>query len=865
MDGERWNAIKEVFERSLSVPPRERQAFVERVAGADDELRDEVLALLQRDRSEDRSLEPQRVSPPSSSDYPRLTGPYRIEGVLGRGGMGTVYLAVQADDESEGLVAIKVLRRGLDTDDILERFRIEREVLADLVHPGIARLHDAGTTDDGRPFLVMELVEGVPIDRHCTERGLDRAARVRLLIEVCAAVQHAHEIGVVHRDLKPSNVLVTREGRPKLVDFGIAKLVGVQGDAALVDVTATDRRLMTPAYASPEQVRGERVSVATDVYALGILLYELLAGARPYRFETGTSVEIERVVCEEAPTNPRIDAALDTIVLMALRKEPERRYASVRELANDLERWLDRRPILARRETWRFRLARYVRRNRIQVVAASAVVLALIAGLAAEKIRREEARAERDKVLRLSAFQELEDLRTEADALWPPRAERLPELDAWLRAADDLVAGLQPRDDDPGHLARLAELEARGRRVGSADAARWEFATDEERWWHGQLVKLIAEIRAFADPEHGPVHGLSTDVGWGVARRRAWAAEGSARDEAHRRRWEEAARSIADVDECPRYAGLVIAPQVDLVPLGRDERSGLWEFLHRPTGDAPARSDDDRWTMEDASGIVFVLIPGGSFRMGAQSADAAAENYNAEAAVEEAPVHEVDVSPFFLSKYELTQAQWLRLTGSNPSFYSEEYRNRELHITLTNPVESVEWFVFARVFRQWGLTLPSEAQWEYAARAGTSTPWWTGVEPESLATPVAANLKDLAAQRADMDWARSLAWTDYDDGFAGSAPVDALAPNPFGLHGVVGNVAEWCRDRYDRSYYQRSPRVDPVCADEDARDRVTRGGSFYDTAGQSRASARVNEHPAFRDFNIGARPARPLERWAPPK
>ena len=300
-------------------------------------------------------------------------GAYELGEAVGRGGMGIVYRAVRADDEYRQVVAVKVIRRGMDTAVGQRRFREERQILAGLDHPGIARLLDGGTTEAGLPYFVMEYVEGEPIDAYCDRRRLDVAERLRLFLRVCAAVHHAHRSLVVHRDLKPGNILVTADGVPKLLDFGIARLVRPAREPGDVDPTVTVLRMLTPDYASPEQVRGEPVTTATDVYSLGVLLYELLSGQRPYaggprprgdgrhlRRRTPSaparrSPATRKPTTAEAPALLRRTLAgdLDTIVLKALRKAPTERYASVEAFADDVTRHLEGRPVRARPHTAR--------------------------------------------------------------------------------------------------------------------------------------------------------------------------------------------------------------------------------------------------------------------------------------------------------------------------------------------------------------------------------------------------------------------------------------------------------------------------------------------------------------------------------
>jgi WD40 repeat protein/serine/threonine protein kinase len=391
----------ELFLSAVDLPLQERPSFLGRVCGPDAALREAVERLLRADEAAGDFLAPA----PRSAGAPRArVGPYQLVRVLGAGGMGTVWLAERDDGQFRKEVALKLVKRGMDSEAVLRRFRQERQVLADLEHPRIARLLDGGTTEEGLPYLVMERVEGRALLEHCEEEGLDVDARLRLFQKVCETVQFAHERGVVHRDLKPGNVLVTRDGEPKLLDFGIAKVLDAGRDFGVLELTRTGERFLSPRYASPEQLRGEPVGPASDVYALGVILYELLTSLHPHGWTTTSWSEFELDVLQrdaplpsravlvrgdvEAPAegrrarSRRLRGDLDTIVLTALRKEPERRYASARALALDLGRHLAGRPVHARPDTLLYRLAKYVRRNRVLVYGAGAFVLLLSVALA---------------------------------------------------------------------------------------------------------------------------------------------------------------------------------------------------------------------------------------------------------------------------------------------------------------------------------------------------------------------------------------------------------------------------------------------------------------------------------------------------
>ena len=406
---QRWQQVKQVLSQALELDTGPRRSFLDSACASDAELRAEIDLLLDQhvDTGDDMieqcasdAAARLRLNEGTSQEGTRL-GPYKIVREIGHGGMGAVYLAERDDEQYRQQVAIKLIKPGLGGELIRKRFRNEMQILADLSHPNIARLLDGGETTDGVPYLVMEYVEGRPIDVFCDEKQLSIDERLRLFSTVCAAVQYAHQHLVIHRDIKPGNILVTEEARPKLVDFGIAKLL----DQDRSDATATAMPFMTPDYASPEQVRGVGVTTATDIYSLGVVLYELLTGRRPYSLKSSAVHEVAKAICDEDPRRPsttqkRLHADLDNIVLMAMRKEPERRYASAEQFAEDIGRHLKGLPVRARPATFSYRTGKFIRRHKFGVTAATVIILTLLIGIIATVWQARVARAERARAER---------------------------------------------------------------------------------------------------------------------------------------------------------------------------------------------------------------------------------------------------------------------------------------------------------------------------------------------------------------------------------------------------------------------------------------------------------------------------------
>ena len=526
MRSELWEQVDSLLERALELPVAERGAFLARSCGAQTQLHREVAALLEAEPDVGAFLERPLLSlelmeteaaDEADLELGKHLGPYRLLRTLGSGGMGTVYLAERDDGQYRRQVALKLSRNHVDP-ELLERFLVERQILAELEHPGIARLYDGGTTADGRPYLAMEVIDGRPVDAYCDRHNLAVDARLGLFRQVCDAVQYAHNNLVVHRDLKPSNILVTAGAKVKLLDFGLGKwLEGGRFDVAAAE-TRSHLRPMTLAYASPEQVRGETITTACDTYALGVLLYRLLTGQSPYRLELNTAHELERAILEQEPERPsdvvdglgedkrklrrKLIGDLDTIVMKALRKRPHRRYGSPRELADDLGRYLGHLPVLARPDSPVYRLGKFVRRNRL-ALAAAAMGAAVLVGfsvmthLHSKRVTRERdiARYERTKAQQVSDL--LLDLFESSD----PGASRGDDLTV-REVLDRAARNVDRLQDQPElqatYMATMADVYANLGRLDEA-APLLEEALRLRRQEHGaQHVEVAESLRSLA-------------------------------------------------------------------------------------------------------------------------------------------------------------------------------------------------------------------------------------------------------------------------------------------------------------------------------------------------------------------------------
>ncbi len=810
---------------------------------------------------------------------------YRIVRELGRGGQGVVYLA--DDVRVQRQVAVKVLtaRGGPGGADARRRFQREAEVAARLDHPGICPVYEVDIEAEP-PYIVMPYLRGSSWAELVGPEGFDIRRSVGLAQQVALALHAAHEVGVIHRDVKPGNVIIVDDERAVLLDLGVASLDGVEQST----LTRTGALLGTMPYMSPEQLRGDfPLDGRTDVYSLGATLYECLTGHPP--FEAATQERLYHEILERQPRDPRefnagVSRDLRVVLDTALAKERERRYQSADEFAEELARVAAGRAIAARPPSTVERFGRWYRLNPKLASAVSCAFVLLVVGLAATLLLLDEVRAEKrakehtlagkqaalEEVGRLSDLKRVRDLQAEEQRLWPVRAERAADMDAWLGRADELLARL------PEHRATLTGLGAHLERSTSEPSIGVLTAGAE-------TVATAGAPTAVPGAGPGPAPGstpasMPASVGQLDATSLAWQVESltalvqqlealptlvaavrervevariidDATVAAHAAGWNQCRRVLADED---RYAGVELEPVVGLVPLGPDPVSGLLEFGHPESGALPVRDGSSGELVQDVdTSLVFVLLPGGSCAVGAEAPSAArpAESAHTDPypGVVAAPVHSVQLQPFLMSKHELTQSQWLRLAGENPSLIQDGPQLRDAGLTLRHPVEQVTWNDATAVLDRYLLALPTESQWEYACRAGTSGVWHTGSQPDSLFGW--ENLADEVARGGRARWADFM--EGMHDGFPYHAPVGSFRPNPFGLHDLHGNVAEWCRDLFGSYDWPAAPG-DALRTPPNGTSRVLRGGSFNDIANNTTAAYRHNMPADASQPTVGVRP-----------
>ncbi len=863
------------------------------------------------------------------SSFPERLGDFRLIRRIGGGGMGVVYLAEQ---ESLGRrVALKLIRpEHLYFAGSRERFRREVESVARLQHPGIVPIYTVGEAS-GIPYFAMEWIHGCtladvlkklgdegperlsgadlaravqacsPSDADEPTEGRASAAFegswaetcLRVVRDVALALEHAHARGVIHRDVKPSNVGVTRGGRIVLLDFGLARARGGQ------KLTRTGSELGSLAYMSPEQVKGDENALGprTDIYSLGVTLYELLTLKVPYLSET-TEVT-RRLILDGRPDairlrNRAIGRDAETVCLKAMERDPARRYATAADLARDIENVLGHRPIEARRPGAWIRSMRWMERHPA-MSAALALGALLVLGSVGFAIREH---ASNLAIRRLSDLQLIRYYETKAESFWPADPAQREGMDAWVGEAERLLSRRtihraylealrkkslpyteeMQRKDQADARARLSGLRTERAKlleflkgtpsVGAPDQrelatiealiaqdeeavgrrSTWTFSDPADQWLNDMLLELSTEL------DH-----LSTVISRVRKQRDAATFLEEQTLVGCAEKWREASR---DIEASEVYGHRKLSPQVGLVPLWKDSQSGLWEFVHVLSGEAPALDPAKSAVgvkMTPETGIVLVLLPGGAFTMGAEPPTeghpVGSPHVDAQAKASEKPVHSVSLDWFFLSKYEVTLAQWGRIRSEGPEGSS----------AATGPMipVSVSWENADRAIRRCGLFLPTEAQWEYACRAGTSTVFSAGDAASSLEG--FANLADQSFLGDSSPYAgtevKGEEW--LQDGYATEAPVGSFKPNEFGLYDMHGNVSEMCEDwLIFRGYATMAHREGDglLFTARRARARVQRGGNWARPALEARSASRLGVSPERMDFGVGVRPARPVFR-----
>jgi len=843
---------------------------------------------------------------------------YQIDGVLGRGGAGIVLRVL---DRSLGReLAMKMLRAEFESrsgvaenSHGLRRLIDEAAVLGRLEHPSIVPVHELGVDDRGRVYFTMPRIEGLPladvIPRVAAgDPQWTRERVLEVLLKVCDALAYAHERGVLHRDLKPANIMVGKFGQVYVVDWGLARAQETGSDgagelSATAGMTLTGDVLGTPSYMSPEQARGDRLEVdaATDIYAIGALLYELLAGRAPYLDSASDSSAVLRAALAGAPTElerlaPDAPGDLLAITRKAMARKKSQRYASVAALAADLRAFMEGRVVSAHERGSFALLRKWVLRNRALAGALAGLLLvALVAAVLVLAMERSRTKAARE----LADARALAALREREVELWPSHPDKLPAMQRWLDDARDTAsrlpeyrAQLQALRERAGTrrpkglaataamlplLERIATLQAEidgleediqdisanadgpGREQGIefslmeqrrrqntidrlaasvADHDAWSFSDPAWSARSEELSRVLSDAQELADPIDGGIVRMQLRMRDTSAVERQSLIDGA-------EAWSAALASIADERECTAYAGLRFEPQYGLLPLGRDPHSGLWEFADLGTGSAPQRDAAEQLVLGPEHGIVFVLLPPGELVLGSDSSLPVEPQYQRAA-----------LNAFFMAKHELTQAQWFRMSGENPSYYrvgtewpveprAPAGARAPLTVTWSWPVEQINWHQAQDTLRRFGLRLPTEAQWEYACRAGTSTPW---------------SLAETAAQLQGKVNAGHSGWPDgpYLDGWHITCPIGTFPANPWGLHEIHGNVREWVLEPFWTQFRFELRPGDGMQLAPESRLRTSRGGSMGHGPESLVCGAREDSPASLCDRSLGVRPVRSI-------
>ncbi|MAG56914.1 MAG: hypothetical protein CMJ83_11525 [Planctomycetes bacterium] len=779
----------------------------------------------------------------SGSTLPPTVGPYRILSELGRGGQGVVYLA--EDARLSRRFALKVVARGqvFRSEQALQRLRREARAAARVDHQGICTVYDLDGNDD-EIWLAMRYIRGTTLrelNRHAggaRPRADEIAEFVRLFAQAARALHAAHNKGLIHRDIKPSNLMVTPNARAVILDFGLAR------DACGQDTSLTEPGFVvgTPAYMSPEQ-RGEidrRPDRRTDIWSLGATLYECVTRQRVLRPAQGAwSDATDTAVTDPRRINSHVKKDLAVVLMTCLEDDPDHRYASAAQLAIDLERVFEGRPPSTRPVGPFLRLSYAFRRHPGLGSTLAGSVASLIAGLVVSLVllsdRGRETAALADTLAdtkrlleqeqdalthaaRIANIQRARELIAEESSLWPAGPSQVPALRQWLTSARRLSAD---RADDDVWIARALAHDS------------YVIKRDVLLWWAAELRSVhtrLAQLGAIVEQRHDRAASLQ---------RRTLEVAAVA--------WRNTCAALAAPTGDGPYSTMKLSPQLGLLPLGRDPDTGLFEFAHLPSGAPAVRHLSGHLRYPVNAGIVLVLVPGGRFRMGAPASEPGS-------LPAERPESTVGLEPFFIAKHEVTQEQWLHIMGRNPSAHRWTKGGEGQGATRRHPVEFVSHDDSALYVSRIGLLLPTEAQWEFASRGGTTTPWFAGEQPRSL-----QGFANLACRAAAQAFPMINPEPGLDDGFARSAPVGSFKPNAFGLHDVAGNVSEWVRD--DSADYRMRPRADDGLRKGAfvSDGRVHRGGSWSDTSASARSASRPTSPRTHRARVVGLRPSRSID------
>jgi len=985
--------IENIFSKVLEVDQSQRQSKIDEFCYDNQILKEEVESLIKQyehepdfinrsaltllyllDTAKKNALSNLEVE--NNLPYERLGG-FKLIRRLGNGGMGVVYLAVQ---ESLGRqVALKVIHPDrMGSLEIVTRFWREIESVSSLQHSNIVTVYGNGC-ENGVFYYAMEHLSGNSLDQilHVWASTGEGRGSWRQIVEwirdIANALEYVHQAGIIHRDVKPSNILMSCDQRPVLVDFGVARAMNCS------TMTFTGSFRGTPYYASYEQVKAgsHSISTLTDIYSLGVTLYEAVCGRVP--FEGETTEQIFNQILNSDPISPRqlnpaIPRDLETVILKTIEKLPRNRYLKMADFANDLQRVLDGDIIDARPAALAHRIHKKIRRHPALTASTTTVSVSIIGfliyllclffpqlkeesqrawmaeqtALEAEQsavLQRNRIEEQLTSITRLSDIKIIDDLNTELQQLLPASRTKIPALVNWIAKAEGVASRLPIHRGNLSYLKNnfshrvsfenCGEFEWRAildihamavesigedvawyknkinalirqdfkaqeilnylrkqlKEIGvivesneSSDASSTSVIVDEDEspiiwkiqydilrqyidfmetqfenytairfseanheWQYDSLSNLITNIEALIEDD-GPLMRVKILLEE-VQNQNGRSAKN------YGKIWKNAIDSIADFKKCPLYCGLVITPQIGLKPIGQNPQSGLWEFAHLKTGVPPKRDAQGRIILAEDSGLVFVLIPGGEFAMGAskpsENATVLQPNEDPETTWCEEPVRRISISPFFISKYEMTQSQWKRITGHNPSGFKETSLPPP---SALYPVENIEWEIAHETLFALNLRLPTEAEWEYSARGGTTTVYWTGNQKETLEG--VANIADtnIVALYPYIFFEKWL-----NDGWAHHAPVGSFRENPFGLYDVCGNIMEFCQDVF-YSGYQKRPVDGSACEylDDSLRGRVVKGGSYHLPAKMCRSAYRGRCYIGTAATNFGVRPARSL-------